>query len=784
LFERLEARVVLNGAPVAVDDPWYSTGTGSTLTVGSSDQTLLDNDWDPEGNSLTASVVANPSNGSLTTFNSDGTFTYSPNSSFSGVDSFTYKANDGSVDSNVVTVSIAIGGDFGVRTNLEEAARDATLLTGGLQLVQALTPEVSLVYQSNTLPKPIVAVETSLLSSSMTPDSIDAKLTFNGSAGTTYNYDTTSLSPGDSLRFALQNDASSLATGYYDYSVDLTFNSTLGNSTRTFTGSQAVVNRGGSTNPFGRGWQLAGLEELVVNTNGALLVQADGDGLWFEGNGSGGYLAAEGDTSFSSLVKNGNDTYTLTGKQGGVLNFDTAGKLTSRVDRNSNTVSYVYTSGLLTKITDPFSRDTTFTYTSGQLTSVTDIAGRTATLIYDTSGRLTSVTQPDPDGAGSQAAPVTSFEYDATTNRLTKSTDALSQATQYAYGSHGRLTQITRPDNATWKLTSLQTIGLPTGTSGNSLTSANPTGSVTNERGKVSSFRTDRFGNAIELNNELNYQTLTERNGAGQVVRLTQADPDGSGALTSPVTTFGFDANGNRVYQQNPDASTKTWTYTTAFNQIASATDELSRVQSFSYDTSGNLTTSTDGAGYSTTYVYNSQGLPTSITTPDPDAGGALTAAVTSLAYDAYGRLVTQTNADSSTRTFAYDSAGNRTSETDELGNAATFVFDSLNRMTSATDREGATTSFVFDAIGQLVKQTDSLSNVTDYVYNNRGFQTKVTRPDPDGTGPLSRPESTYQYNATGQVTQIGEWSMGGATQPITCARPNCGRTFCRIMAV
>lgn len=632
LFERLEPRVVLNAAPVALADPWYSTAEDTDLIVGSSDTTLLENDWDPEGNSLTAAVVSNPSNGSLTTINADGTFTYSPDTGFSGIDSFTYAANDGSADSNVVSVSIAVGGDLGVRTNLEQLPRGGSLLTGGLELSQPLTPGLGLVYQSNTIPEPIVVVETSLLSSSMTPDDIEAQLTFDSSAGTTYGYSTTGLSPGDSLRFALQADATSLATGHYDYSVELTANSIMGGSTQTFTGSQDVVNRGGSSHAFGRGWQLAGLDEVVADSGGVLWVQAGGDAIWFASDGSGGYLTADGDATFSSLVKNGDDTYTLTGKEGGKLNFDTSGLLTSRVDRNGNTVSYTYTSGLLTKITDPFSRDTTLAYTSGQLSSVTDSAGRTASLAYDANGRVTSITQPDPDGAGSQAAPVTSFEYDATTHRLTKVTDALSQATQYTYGSHGRLTQITHPDYTTWHLTSLQTIGLPTGTSGNSLTSADPLGTVKDERGYNSTFRTDRFGNIIEWNNQLGYQTLTERNAAGQVAQLTEADPDGSGSLASPVTVFGYDATGNLVYEQNPYSSTRTSTYTTTFNQVASTTDELGRTQSFVYDANGNLTTSTDGAGYSTTHTYNSQGLVTSTTTPDPDGSGPLAAAITTFA--------------------------------------------------------------------------------------------------------------------------------------------------------
>ncbi|HUG66542.1 MAG TPA: Ig-like domain-containing protein [Pirellulaceae bacterium] len=89
-FERLEPRVILNAAPVARDDPWYYTAEDTGLTVTTSDTTLLDNDWDPEGDSLTASVVDSPAHGSLSNFSgSDGTFTYTPDTSYVGFDSFT-----------------------------------------------------------------------------------------------------------------------------------------------------------------------------------------------------------------------------------------------------------------------------------------------------------------------------------------------------------------------------------------------------------------------------------------------------------------------------------------------------------------------------------------------------------------------------------------------------------------------------------------------------------------------------------------------------------------------
>jgi hypothetical protein len=61
---------------------------------------------DPDGDSLTFSVVNGPSNGSLS--GTPPNLIYAPNPNFNGYDSFTYKANDGTVDSNIATVEITV----------------------------------------------------------------------------------------------------------------------------------------------------------------------------------------------------------------------------------------------------------------------------------------------------------------------------------------------------------------------------------------------------------------------------------------------------------------------------------------------------------------------------------------------------------------------------------------------------------------------------------------------------------------------------------------------------
>jgi len=96
----------VNDSPVAQND-FYSTAEDTTLVVGASNG-VLDNDTDEEDDPLAAVLVAGPGNGALS-LSPDGSFTYTPNLDFNGVDTFTYMANDGASNSNVATVTIDIG---------------------------------------------------------------------------------------------------------------------------------------------------------------------------------------------------------------------------------------------------------------------------------------------------------------------------------------------------------------------------------------------------------------------------------------------------------------------------------------------------------------------------------------------------------------------------------------------------------------------------------------------------------------------------------------------------
>jgi VCBS repeat-containing protein len=101
---RLVVEYVAGSPPVANDDA-YSVDEDATLTVAAPG--VLGNDWDAEGDLVSAALDSAPGNGSVN-LNADGSLTYTPNADFSGTDAFTYRTSDGGSFSNVATVTITV----------------------------------------------------------------------------------------------------------------------------------------------------------------------------------------------------------------------------------------------------------------------------------------------------------------------------------------------------------------------------------------------------------------------------------------------------------------------------------------------------------------------------------------------------------------------------------------------------------------------------------------------------------------------------------------------------
>lgn len=93
-------------APESINDA-YETPRDQTLTIPATG--VLENDFDLNQNTLTSHLVNDVSFGTLT-LQPNGSFTYTPMEGFAGTDSFTYRGSDGSLESQLATVTITVTG--------------------------------------------------------------------------------------------------------------------------------------------------------------------------------------------------------------------------------------------------------------------------------------------------------------------------------------------------------------------------------------------------------------------------------------------------------------------------------------------------------------------------------------------------------------------------------------------------------------------------------------------------------------------------------------------------
>ncbi len=120
-----------NNAPAAAADG-ATTNEDTAVVV-----TVLGNDSDVDGDSLSVGAVTQGANGTVV-INGDNTVTYTPNVNFNGADSFTYTVDDGNGGSDTATVNVTVNAvndapvtNSAAASGAEDAASIAVTLTGG-----------------------------------------------------------------------------------------------------------------------------------------------------------------------------------------------------------------------------------------------------------------------------------------------------------------------------------------------------------------------------------------------------------------------------------------------------------------------------------------------------------------------------------------------------------------------------------------------------------------------------------------------------------------------------
>jgi cysteine-rich repeat protein len=125
------AVTAVNDAPIAVDDG-QTTAEDTALVFAAS--TLVTNDTDVEGSTLTVTAVGGASNGTVGL--AAGTVTFTPTANFNGSGSFTYTVSDGtSTDTGLVTVTVTAVNDAPVAVDdARTTAEDTALVVTGASL--------------------------------------------------------------------------------------------------------------------------------------------------------------------------------------------------------------------------------------------------------------------------------------------------------------------------------------------------------------------------------------------------------------------------------------------------------------------------------------------------------------------------------------------------------------------------------------------------------------------------------------------------------------------------
>ena len=120
----------VNDAPVATNDA-AATDEDTPLSVPAPG--VLGNDSDVDGDTLSAVVVDGPTHSATFTLHADGSYDYTPDPDFHGTDTFTYTANDASLNSNPATVTITVNSvnDAPVATDDTATTNEDTALDRG-----------------------------------------------------------------------------------------------------------------------------------------------------------------------------------------------------------------------------------------------------------------------------------------------------------------------------------------------------------------------------------------------------------------------------------------------------------------------------------------------------------------------------------------------------------------------------------------------------------------------------------------------------------------------------
>ncbi len=477
---------------------------------------------------------------------------------------------------------------------------------------------------------------------------------------------------------------------------------------------------------LGYGWRTDLDVNLTQNSNGDVTIYSeDGSGIYFLDQ-AGLYIPSPG--NHSTLVKNADNTFTLTDKHGYITRYNSSGRLSSRTDRNGNQLTFVYNPSLTggTYLQDAGGRRITLYFDANlRVVSAVDPAGKTFQYGYDAGGNLTSI--QDPTGA------ITTYLYDAN-HKVIQWTNANGHKTYFQYDAQGRVVTNWQDNNVNKIVLDYQPYRttVTTDSLGNKNTYLfNDFGLLvdhTDPLGTVTRRFWDGFMNQTVYLDALGNQTSFDHDGFGNLRKITDPRSLSVSMTYTPkynllvsrreefypqrTTNYEYDAKGNLTVLIDPMGNRTGYTYDLSGN-LTKVTDSLGRDTTFVYDSYGNILQKVDALGGKVILSYDLNG--NVLTQKDPLNN------TTSYQYDNLNRLLKTTFANATTVLLAYDPLGNQIRMTDQRGKATLKTYDAYDRLSHITDANGGITKMDYDTEGRLTKLTDANERATNYVYDKNG---------------------------------------------------------------
>ncbi|WP_435241154.1 DUF6531 domain-containing protein [Streptomyces cucumeris] len=470
--------------------------------------------------------------------------------------------------------------------------------------------------------------------------------------------------------------------------------------------------------------------------------------------------------------------------------YDDQDRLTA-IERPDGTVAEaVYDGqGLPTEIREPGGAQWRHTYNDrGDRTSTTDPTGATTHYTYNTLGHLTSITdalghttEVTPNAAGLPIAVTDALGHTTEARRgphgrITAVTDRLGQTTRHGWTIEGKPAWRQTPDGAreAWQWDTEGNLAHHTDAAGHTTTHTHthfdrpatrtdPDGAhyafaydtelrlttVTNPQGHQWSYDYDPAGRLVaetDFNGATRSYTfdaagrLTARtNALGHTLRYT-LDPAGNvvdqlDETTGAVTTYAYDATGALCHAANADAEV-----TLERDAVGRVLSEAvnGRRSTYGYDATGNRTHRTTPSGLTSTWTYDTTGLPATLTT----AGRTL-----AFTYDAEGRETRRTEGDIALAQ-TWDTAGRLTAQRvstspGDLLQHRAYAYRPDGYVTEIRELTTGTRHFTLDTVGR-VTGVQAHGWTEKYAYDPAGNQIHATAPEHPAPG-----EHTYQGTLT-----------------------------------